>query len=61
LINLGGKLKLFSRIVHCQVGQLREGDEVKLHVFPVDPVPIQVGRETVLKDRVYYAFEPAKP
>jgi uncharacterized OB-fold protein len=60
LIDLGGKLKLFSRIVHCQVGQLREGDEVRLYVFPVDPVPIQMGRETVLKDRVYYAFEPVK-
>ena len=61
LINLEGKLKLFSRIVHCQVGRLKEGDAVKLYVFPVDPVPIQTGRETVLKDRVYYAFEPVKP
>jgi hypothetical protein len=61
LINLGGKLKLFSRIINCGVGQLKEGDEVKLIVFPVDPVPIQMARETVLKDRVYYAFEPAEP
>ncbi len=60
LINLEGRLRLFSRIVHCRVGQLTEGDEVELFVFPVDPVPIQMGRETVLKDRVYYAFEPAK-
>ena len=60
LINLGGKLTLFTRIMHCKVGQLKEGDEVKLYVFPVDPVPIQMGRETVLKDRVFYAFEPVK-
>jgi hypothetical protein len=43
------------------VGQLKEGDEVVLSVFPVDPVPVQMGRETVLKDRVYYAFEPVRP
>jgi uncharacterized OB-fold protein len=60
LVNLGGKLKLFSRIVRCQVGQLKEGDEVVLSVFPVDPVPVQIGRETIVKDRVYYAFEPVK-
>ena len=59
LIDLGGRLTLFTRILNCKVGQLKEGDEVKLHVFPVDPVPIQVGREVVLKDRVYFAFEPS--
>jgi hypothetical protein len=59
LIDLGGRLTLFARILNCKVGQLKEGDEVKLHVFPVDPVPIQVGREVVLKDRVYFAFEPS--
>lgn len=60
LIDLGGKLTLFTRIVNCKVGQLKEGDEVKLHVFPVDPVPIQVGRNTILNNRVFYAFEPVK-
>jgi uncharacterized OB-fold protein len=59
LIDLGGKLNLFTRIVHCKIGQLKEGDEVKLHVFPVDPVPIQVGNVVLIKDRVFYAFEPA--
>ncbi len=60
LIDLGGKLTLFVRIMNCKMGQLNEGDKVKLHVFPVDPVPIQVGKEIILKDRVYYAFEPVK-
>jgi uncharacterized OB-fold protein len=60
LIDLGGKLTLFTRIVNCKVGQLKEGEEVKLHVFPVDPVPIQVGRDTILNNRVFYAFEPVK-
>ena len=61
LIDLEGKLTLFTKIVKCKVGQLQEGDEVKLHVFPVDPVPIQIGRETLIKDRVFFAFEPVKP
>ncbi len=60
LIDLGGRLTLFTRIANCKVGQLKEGDEVKLYVFPVDPVPIQVGREVIQKDRVYFAFEPSK-
>ena len=60
LIDLEGKLTLFVRIMNCKMGQLQEGDKVKLHVFPVDPVPIQVGKEIILKDRVYYAFEPIK-
>ena len=61
LIDLGGKFRLFSRIVNCKVGQLKEGDEVRLYVFPVDPVPIQIGKEVIVKDRVFYAFEPLTP
>ena len=60
LIDLSGELTLFTRVVNCKVGQLKEGDEVRLHVFPVDPVPVQIGREVVQKDRVFYAFEPVK-
>lgn len=60
LIDLGGKLTLFTRVVNCNVGQLKEGDEVKLHVFPVDPVPIQIGKVIILNERVFYAFEPVK-
>jgi uncharacterized OB-fold protein len=61
LIDLGGKLTMFTRIVNCKVGQLKEGEERRLRVFPVDPVPIQIGREVVQKDRVFFAFEPSKP
>jgi hypothetical protein len=42
------------------VGQLKEGDEVELRVFPVDPVPIQIGKDFILNERVFYAFEPVK-
>ncbi len=60
LIDLGGRLDLFTRVVNCRVGQLKEGDEVQLHVFPVDPIPQEMGRETVMQDRVYFAFEPVR-
>lgn len=60
LIDLRGKLTLFTRIVNCKVGQLKEGDEVELRVFPVDPVPIQIGKDVILNERVFYAFEPVK-
>lgn len=46
LVDLGGKFNLFSRIVNCKAGELKEGDEVDLYVFPVE------------RDRVYYAFQP---
>jgi uncharacterized protein len=46
LIDLGGKMKIFSRIVKCKAGELKEGDAVTLYVFPVE------------RNRVYYAFEP---
>lgn len=60
LIDLKGRLRLFSRIINCGVGELKEGDIVRLHVFPVPPVPIQKGKHVVLNERVYYAFEPRK-
>lgn len=58
LVDLEGKLTLFTRIVNCKVNQLKEGDKVKLYVFPIDPVPIQIRNETIVKERVFYAFEP---
>lgn len=58
LIDLCGRLNLFTRVVNCKVGQLKEGDEVQLFVFRVDPVPQELGRETAMKDRVFFAFEP---
>lgn len=60
LIDLRGKLALFTRIVNCKVGQLKEEDEVELRVFPVDSVPIQIGKDITFNERVFYAFEPVK-
>jgi hypothetical protein len=48
------------RIVNCAEGELKEGDEVKLVVFDVPSHPIEVKRETEVRDRVYYAFERVK-
>lgn len=59
LVDLDGELRIFARIVNAAVGQLKEGDRVKLHVFPVPPVPMEKGREVVNVQRVYFAFEPA--
>jgi hypothetical protein len=58
LVDLQGKKTLFVRITNCRQGQLKPGDKVRLTVFDVDPVPQEVGREIVLANRVFYAFEP---
>jgi uncharacterized protein len=60
LVDLQGKLTFFVRIINCQAGELKSGDTVKLSVFDVDPVPQEVGRDTVMMPRVFYAFEPVK-
>ncbi|MGQ9652540.1 MAG: Zn-ribbon domain-containing OB-fold protein [Thermodesulfobacteriota bacterium] len=59
LVDLDGQLRIFARIVNSAVGQLKEGDRVKLHVFPAPPVPMEKGREVINVQRVYFAFEPA--
>ena len=51
---------LLGRIVNCAEGELKEGDEVRLVVFEVPAHPIEVKRETEIRKRVYYAFEPVK-
>ncbi|MCL6611416.1 MAG: zinc ribbon domain-containing protein [Peptococcaceae bacterium] len=58
LIDLGGQIILFARVKGCSTGELKEGDEVRLVVFPVDPLPVD-GRkgETILQERVFFAFE----
>lgn len=58
LVNLQDKKTLFVRVINCKQGQLKAGDQVKLAVFQVDPVPQEFGRDVVLIDRVFYAFEP---
>jgi len=60
LVDLQGKRTLFVRIVNCREGELKPGDQVKLAVFDIDPVPQEAGREVVQIARVFYAFEPAK-
>jgi len=60
LIDLQDKKNFFVRIINCQAGQLKAGDQVKLAVFDVDPVPQDMGRELVEIPRVFYAFEPVK-
>jgi len=60
MVDLGGVLKLFTRIKDCPMGALKEGDEVKLCVFPVDPLPFdgKKGEDNVIQ-RVFFCFEKA--
>ena len=51
---------LLVRIINCQAGQLKIGDEVKFVTFEVPAIPIDVKKETKICERVYYAFEPVK-
>jgi uncharacterized protein len=51
---------LLGRIIHCKAGELKEGDEVKFVTFPVPAHPMEVKKDVVVCDRVYYAFEPVK-
>jgi len=60
LVDLDGQLRLFTRIVNAKMGELKEGDRVRLHVFKVPPVPMEKGREVVEVERYYYAFEAVK-
>jgi uncharacterized OB-fold protein len=52
--------RLLSRVINCAPGQLKEGDELQLVVFPVPSHPVEWGKEKKIVDRVYFAFEPAK-
>ena len=60
LVDLQGKRTMFVRIANCGQGELKVGDQVKVTVFDIDPVPQEVGRETVEMPRVFFAFEPVK-
>ncbi len=60
LVDLQGKRTFFVRIINCAAGELKSGDQVKLAVFDIDPVPQEVGRDVVNMPRVFYAFEPVK-
>lgn len=52
--------RLLSRIVNCPAGKLKEGDEVQFVAFDVPAHPMDVGKETKMAKRVFFAFEPVK-
>jgi len=59
-VDLGGVMTLFTRIKDCPMGALKVGNEVKLVVFPVDPLPFdgKKGEDNVIQ-RVFFCFEKA--
>lgn len=60
LIDLGGELTMMARMDGVKMGELKEGDEVKLHVFEVPPV-LADGRKgaVITMDRVFFCFQKA--
>lgn len=52
--------RMLSRIINCESGTLKEGDEVQLVIFDVPGHPIEKRKERVIAERVFFAFEPAK-
>jgi len=60
MIKLDDQLTVFARVMNCKMGELKEGDEVKLVVYPVDPLPVDGKKGAInLQERVFYAFEKA--
>jgi uncharacterized OB-fold protein len=51
---------VLSRMVNCPPETLKEGDEVQLAVFDVPAHPIELRKETIRAERVFFAFEPVK-
>jgi hypothetical protein len=49
---------VLSRVVNCPPDTLKEGDEVQLVVFEVPAHPIELRKETIKAERVFFAFEP---
>ncbi|OPY86269.1 MAG: hypothetical protein A4E72_01714 [Syntrophus sp. PtaU1.Bin208] len=60
MVDLSGEMTLITRIKDCPMGALKVGDEVKLCVFPVDPLPFdgKKGEDNVIQ-RVFFCFEKA--
>jgi uncharacterized OB-fold protein len=52
--------RTLSRILNCEPGELKEGDEVQFMVFDIPGHPIEKGKERKIVERVYFAFEPVK-
>ena len=51
---------VFSRVINCESGGIKEGDEVQFVVFDVPGHPIEMRKEKWIAKRVYFAFEPVK-
>ena len=51
---------ILSRMINCPPETLKEGDEVQLVVFGVPAHPIELRKETITAERVFFAFEPVK-
>jgi uncharacterized OB-fold protein len=51
---------ILSRMVNCPPETLKEGDEVQLAVFDVPAHPIELKKETIKAERVFFAFEPVE-
>jgi hypothetical protein len=47
-------------MVNCAPETLKERDEVQLAVFDVPAHPIELKKETITAERVFFAFEPVK-
>jgi len=52
--------RILSRIINCPAGKLKEGDEVQFVTFEIPSHPIEVKKETIISQRVFFAFEPVK-
>ncbi len=60
-IDLGEKSPVrhvLSRVINCPPEYLKEGDEVQFVVFDVPAHPIEIKKETIMAERVFFAFEP---
>lgn len=60
VVDLNGVIKLSSRIIGVNMGELKVGDEVKLKVFPIEPVPMEDRKGNItMSERVFFVFEKA--
>lgn len=58
LVDLQGELTYLARVINCKAGELKEGDRVKISVFPIESVPADGRRGAVIEqERVFFAFE----
>ena len=57
-VDLGGELSFIGRVQNCKAGELKAGDKVKLVVIPIEPVPVEGKKGTVIEqERVFFVFE----